>query len=69
MPKLKTNKAAKKDIHIQQQEKLKEQNLIEDTYQLEKLLELNQEEKYKMLMQIRHAKQESRNYYHMVINH
>ena len=32
MPKLKTNKAAKKDIHIQQQEKLKEQNLIEDTY-------------------------------------
>ena len=32
MPKLKTNRAAKKDIVIQLQEKLKEQSLIEDIY-------------------------------------
>lgn len=68
MPKLKTNRAAKKRYSLQQQEKLKEQNQIEDIYQQTKQKDKKNQEKFKMVMQTRVVKIQLKNYYHMVDN-
>lgn len=65
MPKLKTNKAAKKRYSYTATGKVKRTKANKRHIQLEKQAEQNLEEKCKMLMQIKHVKQESKKCYHM----
>ena len=81
MPKLKTNKAAKKRYSLTATGKVKrtksnrrhllankKQNQTEDIYLQTKQVDKKNQEKFKMLMQIKHVKTQSKNYYLMVIN-
>ena len=66
MPKLKTNKAAKKRYSYTATGKVKRTKSNRRHLLANK--EQRLEEKFKTLMQTRHAKQELKDYYHMVTN-
>ena len=68
MPKLKTNKAAKKRYSMTATGKVKRTKANRRHRLATKTTRQKNQERFKMLMLIKQLRQESRDYYHMVIN-
>ena len=68
MPKLKTNKAAKKRYSLTATGKVKRTKSNRRHLLANKTSRQKNQEKFKMLMLINHVKKQLKNYYHMVYN-
>ena len=68
MPKLKTNKAAKKRYSLTATGKVKRTKSNRRHLLANKTKRQKNQERFKMLMLIKHVKKQSKNYYHMVTN-
>ena len=68
MPKLKTNKAAKKRYGLTATGKVKRTKSNRRHLLANKTSRQKNQEKFKMLMLINHVKKQLKNYYHMVDN-